>query len=108
MGGVLPFAQVMRLVWIDWALDRAMALNRTQICAAFGVSIPTASADLQEFARRFPGRMIYDRSIKGYLRGAEGQVYPGWVRVAVSDAVEAVDVAQLVHRITPDASQVAA
>jgi len=64
----LPFSQAMRLVWIDATVEFTGQINRSNICASFGISIPQASNDLRVFQLLFPDRLIYDRSAKLYRR----------------------------------------
>lgn len=87
----LPFACLMRLIWIDAALVFPGRLNRADICTAFAISVPQASYDLRVFQTAFPDRMAYDKSAKVY-RCAPGSrpVYPTEARFYVQKAAHAV------------------
>jgi hypothetical protein len=75
--------QALRLVWIDAALSAATGLRRCDLQAVFGVSIPTASADLARFAVLFPGRMAYDPRRKTHFAvPGTGPVFPDGLRRA--------------------------
>ncbi len=79
----------MRLIWIDAALAEGKVV-RDDICRAFGVSVPTASADLQRFQALFPWRIGYCRSRKGYFADPEsGPAFPWWWLMGVHQAVAA-------------------
>lgn len=54
------FAQTMRLIWIDARVEAAGFVRRADICAAFRISVPQASADLKAFRTRHPGSLAYD------------------------------------------------
>lgn len=85
----LTRGRVMRLIWIDAAICEGK-LVRDDICRAFGVSVPTASADLARFQAMFPWRMGYCRSRKGYFADPEsGPATPQWWRVSVRQAADA-------------------
>jgi hypothetical protein len=58
-----------RLDYIDFRLVTAGSVRRADITRTFGVSVPQASSDLNEFRRRYPGRMVYDLSAKQYVAG---------------------------------------
>lgn len=81
----LRFAQLMRLIWIDAHLAKGLPLNRSDITAAFGTSMPQAASDMRLFRKRHPHRMEYSRGAKAYLPNGE-PVYPADTRAAVLNA----------------------
>lgn len=60
-----------RQEWIAETLQVFGFINRQHLMRKFGVSIPQASADLNEFLRRNPGAMVYDKSRKCYVSAEE-------------------------------------
>ena len=56
-----------RMEWIAETLRVFGFINRGHLMRKFGLSTPQASHDLQEFQRRYPGRMEYDASAKRYI-----------------------------------------
>lgn len=86
-----PFCRFLRLVWIDMCLEQGN-LNRADIAAAFGTSIPQAAIDLKVFGEENPGSLEYDHRARTYRRakGAK-EVYPLNLRVHVQTLVMAVN-----------------
>lgn len=56
-----------RQEWIAESLRVYGYINREHLMIKFGISMPQASADLQQFLRDRPGVMRYDSSMKKYL-----------------------------------------
>ncbi len=87
----LPFAQLMRLIWIDATLSSTGKINRADICAAFWISAAQAALDLRAFKDAFPDRMTYDRVAKTYRRQpASAPGFPVGVRFAVVTTVRQI------------------
>lgn len=64
----MTYAQIMRLIWIDmFVANGDSQLQREHIRVAFDISILQASIDIKRFISLFPGRLVYDKSRKGYL-----------------------------------------
>lgn len=84
------FEGVLRDVWIDGHLAEWGKVNRADICAAFGVSIPQASVDIGRFRAKFPSRCRYDTTTKAYVVGASGSVFQPWHHDAANAAVDTV------------------
>jgi hypothetical protein len=61
----------LRLQFIDWRLLWDGRLNRADLTAFFGVSVPQASLDIAAYQALAPEAMRYDRSAKVYV-AAEG------------------------------------
>lgn len=59
--------QPQRVAFIGHELDAKGAVNRAEIVAEFGVSVPQASADFSAYQRLFPSRMTYDKTRKAYV-----------------------------------------
>jgi hypothetical protein len=67
-----------RIEWMREVLAIYGFINRVHIIRKFGLSVPQASADLQELQRRHPDEIAYDKSAKRYLylmngSGTEGR-----------------------------------
>jgi len=56
-----------RLEFIEFRLYWEGGINRADITAQFGVSVPQASKDLSQYQDLAPGNMLYDKSGKRYL-----------------------------------------
>ena len=66
--------QGLRLIWIDaFVEEKQFVMRRAHIELAFDISTPQASLDLRLFMRLFPGRLVYDKSEKGYRADAAVQ-----------------------------------
>lgn len=59
-----------RLDYIDWRMLTVGTLRRADIERVFGVSQTQASADINEFVRRHPDALAYDKSAKQYVPAA--------------------------------------
>jgi hypothetical protein len=57
-----------RQEWIAETIRVFGFINRQHLMRKFGISMPQASADLQEFQRSSPGAVVYDRKGKRYVR----------------------------------------
>lgn len=55
-----------RLEFIDYRLRWDGCINRSDLTAFFGISVPKASLDLSEYTKRAPGNLEYDASTKVY------------------------------------------
>lgn len=65
------WGQDRRLEFIEYRLRWAGQLNRSDLTDFFGISVPQASLDLADYARRAPGNLTYDRSTRTYVLGSE-------------------------------------
>lgn len=71
-----------RLDYIDFRLTRVGGIRREDIMRTFGVSVPMASCDLQEFLHLYPDSMEYDKHAKQYVAAGPGKYRSrrGWTR----------------------------
>lgn len=60
------WGQERRLEFIDYRLRWDGQINRSDLTAFFGISVPQASLDLSEYTKRAPGNLEYDTSTKVY------------------------------------------
>jgi hypothetical protein len=60
------WGQERRLEFIDYRLRWDGVINRSDLTSFFGISVPQASLDLSEYAKRAPGNLEYDSSTKVY------------------------------------------
>jgi predicted DNA-binding transcriptional regulator YafY len=58
-----------RLEFIEFRLFWEGHVNRSDLMAAFGISINQASADLNRYLGMAPDNMVYDKSARAYVRG---------------------------------------
>lgn len=56
-----------RLEFIDFRLRWDGRLNRADLVAFFGISVPQASLDIAKYLEVAPGNLVYDRSARVYL-----------------------------------------
>lgn len=63
-----------RQEWIAETVRVFGFINRDHIVRKFGVSVPTASLDLQEFQRANPSCVTYDKSAKRYVANKEADL----------------------------------
>ena len=63
------WGQDRRLQLIEYRLRWAGRLNRSDLTAFFGISVPQASLDLAEYGRRAPGNLAYDKKTRSYILG---------------------------------------
>jgi hypothetical protein len=92
-----PFAKLMRLVWIDLRVEQGN-INRSDIAAAFSVSVQQASYDLKIYQSEHPDRIEYDHRAKTYRRRHRSKpVYPDHLRLQVQLAVHALKTHQEAH-----------
>jgi hypothetical protein len=61
------FFQSLRFDYIDWRLAVHGSVRRQHIIDKFDVSVSSASRDLKEFERLYPGAMWYDITDKQYV-----------------------------------------
>jgi hypothetical protein len=61
------YAAARRLDFIDWRLLVSGSIRRDDICEQFGISIPRASVDINEFIRLYPGAIRYDHQQHQYV-----------------------------------------
>lgn len=66
----LSYAVEARMRFIDFLLHEYGNVNRSAIVDFFGLSGPQASNDLGLYMEIAPGNMVYDMSVKSYLRTA--------------------------------------
>lgn len=85
------FAVIVRMMWIDDVIDEEGEIGRSDICSAFMVSIPQASADLRRYMGANPRRISYDASLKRYVQ-IEGSKPLFWAsaRAAAAEIVRQV------------------
>lgn len=62
----MRWAQQQRMTFIASRLESVGFINRRELQEFFGISLPTASADLQAFLKLHPGKMRYNFSNKRY------------------------------------------
>ena len=60
-----------RLEFIEFRLFWEEHVNRGDLMDAFGVSVNQASTDLNRYIGMAPDNMVYDKSARTYIRGAE-------------------------------------
>lgn len=71
------YAIEQRLRLIDFLLAHYGTLNRAAVMDYFGVSMPQASTDIQEYLQLAPANAVYDPRRKTYVRGeAFSRVWP--------------------------------
>lgn len=66
---ISKWGQERRLEFIDWRLRWEGRINRSDLTAFFGISVPQASLDLARYIGLAPANAIYDRSQKVYVSG---------------------------------------
>lgn len=71
----LKYAVEQRLRFIDFLVAHYGTLNRGALMDYFGISMPQASNDIQEYMKLAPANISYDLSAKAYVRAA------GFVRI---------------------------
>jgi hypothetical protein len=64
------WAQQQRWAFIASCLKTAGFVNRKDLMGFFGISMPTASTDLQSFLKAHPASMRYNSSTKRYERAS--------------------------------------
>lgn len=69
MAGSVRWSIERRLEFIEFRLFWDGQVNRSDLMAAFGISINQASADLNRYLGMAPGNMVYDKSARTYVRG---------------------------------------
>ena len=60
------WGQGRRLEFVDFRLRWTGRLNRSDLTAFFGISVPQASLDIAKYLEMAPGNATYDRSAKAY------------------------------------------
>lgn len=60
-----------RLEFIDFRLRWDGRLNRADLVAFFGISVPQASLDIAKYLEMAPGNLVYDRSARVYLAASK-------------------------------------
>lgn len=86
----MTFAQMFRLIWIDTHVAEWGYINRADLMAAFGISMPQAARDLAAFQNAWPDAIRYDRCAKRYIAGATSPIFDRATRNDVMDAAESV------------------
>ena len=67
-----------RLAFIDWRLRWDGRINRADLTAFFGISVPQASLDIARYLELAPANAVYDRSARVYVTGeAFKPLFPG-------------------------------
>src|SRR5262245_47444799 len=61
------WGQDRRLEFIEYRLRWNGHLNRADLTSFFGISVPQASLDVAEYARRAPNNLEYDHSTRMYV-----------------------------------------
>ncbi len=69
--GGLRWGVERRMEFIDFRLYWEGRINRADLMRYFGVSVQQASADIARYQELAPDNLIYDRSAKRYLAGAD-------------------------------------
>ena len=62
------WGQTQRFEFIEWRLFWEGRLNRRDIELQFGVSTPQASIDIRNYQLNAPGNILYDSTIKTYIK----------------------------------------
>lgn len=65
------WSQDRRLEFLDFRLRWEGRINRSDLTAFFGISVPQATLDIKEYLERAPGNASYDRSTRMYIAGPE-------------------------------------
>lgn len=87
----ITHAQLTRMIWMDARLVGAGRLNRSDIMAAFGISVSQVAADIQRYAAINPGRLQYNRRARAYhARHASRPAFAPDARMAITHAVQIV------------------
>lgn len=76
-----------RLAFIDDRLTHAGKVNRKDIEKAFAVTMLTASYDIRDFLKIYPGRMAYNAFQKTYRPVTNKPVFSEAKRLAVRQLV---------------------
>jgi hypothetical protein len=61
---------LVRFQFIEFLLAHYGTVNRSAIVDYFGLSMPQASRDIQNYLALAPGNAVYDASARTYVRGA--------------------------------------
>ncbi len=67
-GGTVRWGVQRRLEFIDFRLFWDGRFNRRDLAETFGISAQQASADIALYTERAPGNLVYDSTLKAYLR----------------------------------------
>lgn len=67
----MTWAMNQRYAFIARRLEKAGQLKRQDLVDKFGISHGQASVDIRDYMAAHPGAMVYDRSLKRYVRPAE-------------------------------------
>jgi hypothetical protein len=65
------WSQERRLEFIDFRLCWDGRLNRADLTEFFGISVPQASLDIARYEQLAPRNLVYDRSARVYVAGAD-------------------------------------
>ncbi|MCR8724109.1 WYL domain-containing protein [Frigidibacter sp. ROC022] len=60
-----------RLEFIEFRLFWDGHVNRSDLMNQFGISVNQASSDLSRYIEIAPGNMVYDKSVRSYVRGPD-------------------------------------
>lgn len=66
----LKYAVEQRLRFIDFLVVHYGSVNRGALVDYFGISMPCASNDIQEYIRLAPNNLVYELKAKTYKRAA--------------------------------------
>lgn len=64
------YAIEQRLRFIDFLVAHYGSVNRAALVDYFGISLPQASHDIGDYMKIAAENIVYDKSVKTYIRGA--------------------------------------
>lgn len=65
----MKYAIEQRLRFIDFIVHHYGRINRSIIMDYFGISMPQASRDIQDYVKLAPENLLYDTNAKTYVQG---------------------------------------
>lgn len=87
-----PFAQLLRLIWIDTRLEIGH-VNRSDIMTAFDISQSQAAIDFRTYRAEHPTCIEYDASARHYRRPKKAKpAYPQHLRLTALHVVSALSI----------------
>ena len=87
----MKLSQLIRLIWIDDHLVQHGNIRRIDICRAFNISIPQASADIAAYRRKCSYNLLYDSSLKYYYRSNNVECFDKDTRESVTTLLKCCD-----------------